>query len=131
MWEPSGNGLPLPGMPDRYASIIIGLARIIANACSVLLTETDCQSSYPLNSENASPLGTVTVYLSCAAIAMLTTIASSTAMNPKAEKYLLFSLHIFKIRNMLPPQSDAKKLRRRFCSAGKRAIRHTTHQSVI
>src|SRR5215471_2013443 len=31
--------------------------------------ETTCQASYPLNSENASPFGTFTVYLSCAEIA--------------------------------------------------------------
>src|SRR5262249_8861021 len=29
--------------------------------------ETTCHASYPLNSENASPFGTFTVYLSCAA----------------------------------------------------------------
>src|SRR5215831_13588973 len=28
--------------------------------------ETTCQPSYPLNSENASPFGTFTAYLSCA-----------------------------------------------------------------
>src|SRR3954470_1814585 len=28
--------------------------------------ETTCQASYPLNSANASPFGTVTAYLSCA-----------------------------------------------------------------
>src|ERR1700692_3703503 len=28
--------------------------------------ETTCQASYPLNSENESPFGTFTVYLSCA-----------------------------------------------------------------
>ena len=80
-------------MPDRYASIITGLARIIANACSVLLTETDCQFSYPLTSENARPPGIDILYLSCAAIAMLIVMASSTAMNPKTGKYLSFSLY--------------------------------------
>src|SRR5207247_10789656 len=30
IWEPSGNGLPLPGIPALYALIITGLARITA-----------------------------------------------------------------------------------------------------
>src|SRR5262249_25684470 len=42
------------------------------------LTATVCQSSYPLNSENASPFGTCTVYLSCAARAMPTKPARTT-----------------------------------------------------
>src|SRR5579863_1933131 len=33
--EPFGKGLPFPGMPVRYASIITGLARIIATAPSL------------------------------------------------------------------------------------------------
>src|SRR5256885_10389756 len=43
--------------------------------------ETVCQLSYPLNSENASPFGTRTVYLawpvSCAEVALLPRMAST------------------------------------------------------
>src|SRR5216683_8232359 len=39
--------------------------------------ETTCQASYPLNSENASPFGTFTVYLSCAGMAEPLTTAST------------------------------------------------------
>src|SRR5580704_11868155 len=42
--------------------------------------ETTCQASNPLNSENASPPGTVRVYLSCCAKAKLPNTASATAM---------------------------------------------------
>src|SRR5438309_3109880 len=46
--------------------------------------ETVCQPSYPLNSENASPFGTRTVYLawgvSCAEMALTPKTASTTAM---------------------------------------------------
>src|SRR5215471_3844427 len=38
--------------------------------------ETTCQDSYPLNSANARPFGTFTVYLSCAEIAQPATKAS-------------------------------------------------------
>src|SRR5215469_17045177 len=38
--------------------------------------ETTCQASYPLNSENASPFGTFTVYLSCAEMAQPPTMAT-------------------------------------------------------
>src|ERR1700748_1650840 len=108
-------------MPERDASIINGLARIIANACSVLLTETDCQSSYPLNSENASPPGTDTVYLSCAAITMLTAMASSTTTNPQAGRYSLFSPQIFKMRNMHAPKVIPRSFGANFAQGPQRA----------
>src|ERR1700722_10321202 len=41
--------------------------------------ETTCQVSYPLNSENASPPGTVRAYLSCCAEAKPPKTASATA----------------------------------------------------
>src|ERR1700733_2610095 len=65
--EPSGNALPLPGTPSRYAWIITGLATIarITFAASVKLGPTTCHCSYPLTSENASPPGICSVYLSC------------------------------------------------------------------
>src|SRR5215472_17492165 len=63
--QPSGKGLPLPGTPSLYAWIITGFARItlITFWASVRLGPTLCQSSYPLNSANARPPGTFTVYL--------------------------------------------------------------------
>src|SRR5580704_7214046 len=69
IFEPSGKGFPLPGTPFLYASIITRFARmsLITFWASVRLGLTACQSSYPLNSENGSPFGTATVYLSCAA----------------------------------------------------------------
>src|SRR5271155_1309117 len=77
--EPSGKGLPLPGTPSLYASIITRFATIslITFWASVRLGPTACQSSYPLNSENASPFGTFTVYLSCAAMAQPPMTAST------------------------------------------------------
>src|SRR4030095_6454590 len=44
--------------------------RIVASRSPSRLAETSCHSSYPLNSENASPPGTFTVYLSCAKLAV-------------------------------------------------------------
>src|SRR6185436_4792861 len=42
--------------------------------------EIDCHASYPLNSENASPPGTFTVYLSCAEMARPPRTATHTAI---------------------------------------------------
>src|SRR2546429_6422969 len=55
--EPSGKGWPLPGTPALYALIIVGLATITLSTSSVRAEETTAQSSYPLKSENAIPLG--------------------------------------------------------------------------
>src|SRR5580765_1247121 len=55
--------------------------------------ETSCQLSYPLNSENASPPGTLTVYLSGAdrAVAPNTASAPSTAVvAPIIDTYFRF-----------------------------------------
>src|SRR6476620_5275028 len=68
--EPSGKGLPLPGTPALYALIMVGLATITLSTSSVLAVETTAQSSYPLKSENAIPLGDFSEYLSCAEMAM-------------------------------------------------------------
>src|SRR6516165_3658550 len=81
--EPSGKGLPLPGTPSLYASIITGFARItlITFWASVRLGPTLCQFSYPLNSANARPPGTFTVYLSWAAKASATeTVRNASAI---------------------------------------------------
>ena len=64
--EPSGKGWPLPGTPALYASIMVGLATITFSTSSVRAEETTAQSSYPLKSENAIPLGDFSEYLSCA-----------------------------------------------------------------
>src|SRR5712672_4493214 len=64
--EPSGKGWPLPGTPALYASIMLGLATITLSTSSVRAEETTAQSSYPLKSENAIPLGDFSEYLSCA-----------------------------------------------------------------
>src|SRR5262249_51435450 len=55
--------------------------------------ETTCQASYPLNSENASPPGTLTVYLSCWAKAKLPKRASNTATITVAGNAVLFMAH--------------------------------------
>src|SRR6185369_1037783 len=68
--EPSGKGWPLPGKPALYASIMVGLATITLSTSSVRAEETTAQSSYPLKSENAIPLGDFSEYLSCAETAV-------------------------------------------------------------
>src|SRR5256714_14150336 len=68
--EPSGKGWPLPGTPALYALIIVGLATITLSTSSVRVEETTAQSSYPLKSENAIPLGDSSEYLSCASTAV-------------------------------------------------------------
>src|SRR5271163_4742103 len=62
--EPSGKGWPLPGMPALYALIMVGFATITLSTSSVRAEETTDQSSYPLKSENAIPLGDTSEYLS-------------------------------------------------------------------
>src|SRR3979490_3175348 len=64
--EPAGKGWPLSGTPALYASIMVGLATITLRTSSVRAEETTAQSSYPLKSENAIPLGDFSEYLSCA-----------------------------------------------------------------
>jgi hypothetical protein len=53
-------------MPSLYALIIVGFATITFSTSSVRAEETTDQSSYPLKSENAIPLGDFSEYLSCA-----------------------------------------------------------------
>src|ERR1700733_13116399 len=77
---PSGKGLPLPGTPARRASIMTGFPKIAANLPPLSLVEMTGQSSYPLNSENAGPLGICTVYLSCAEMALPPNTASTVAI---------------------------------------------------
>src|SRR5262245_44895846 len=51
-------------MPALYALIMVGLATITLSTSSVRADETTAQSSYPLKSENAIPLGDFSEYLS-------------------------------------------------------------------
>src|SRR5512147_567562 len=53
---------------------------MMANLPPSWLMATTCHFSYPLKSENASPPGTFTVYLSCAENAAPLTAAKTTAM---------------------------------------------------
>src|ERR1700730_1751136 len=61
---------------------MVGLASIALSTSSVRAEETSDQSSYPLKSENAIPLGDFSEYFSCAP----TTAAPSTASIAAAVK---------------------------------------------
>src|SRR5262249_11294146 len=61
---------------------IAGLPSVMAITFSFRLMEMACQDSYPLNSENASPPGTFTLYLSCADMARLPRRAIHTVAIP-------------------------------------------------
>src|SRR5689334_3605491 len=63
-FDPCGKAWPLPGMPDFIALMMVGLPRITFSTSSVRAEETTDQSSYPLKSENAIPLGDFSEYLS-------------------------------------------------------------------
>src|SRR5437762_2987052 len=81
--EPSGKGWPLPGTPALYAVIMVGLPTITLSTSSVRAEETTDQSSYPLKSENAIPLGDFNEYLSnfsCAYAAIAATAAMPVAI---------------------------------------------------
>src|SRR5215470_13479848 len=67
-----------------------GLPRIIAMTLSFRLMEMACHASYPLNSENASPPGTFTVYLSWTARASPTRTERTTT--PINIRFFIFSL---------------------------------------
>src|SRR5512139_374135 len=56
-----------------------------------LTDSTYCQFSYPLNSENLSPFGTLKVYLSCAAKPILPKTASSAAMTITEDEVLVMA----------------------------------------
>src|SRR5208283_2498854 len=60
--EPSGKGWPLSGTPALNDLIIFGLATMTLSISSVRAEETTAQSSYPLKSENAIPLGDFSVF---------------------------------------------------------------------
>ena len=51
-------------MPALNALIMVGLPTITLSLSSVWAEETTAQSSYPLKSENAIPLGDFSEYLS-------------------------------------------------------------------
>src|SRR5262245_8132470 len=75
-------------MPALYASIMVGFATITLSTSSVRADETTDQSSYPLKSENAIPLGETSEYLSCADIAALppTTASAMAKVAPAATR---------------------------------------------
>ena len=77
-------------MPASYAAIIAGLPRIMATTFAFRLMEIACHLSYPLNSENASPPGTFTLYLSCAEMARPPATASHTVATPIVNTLLRF-----------------------------------------
>src|ERR1700743_3575875 len=54
-------------MPSLYAAIMTGFPNITAITSPLWLTDIVCQFSYPLNSANASPPGTLSANLSWAA----------------------------------------------------------------
>ena len=86
--EPSGKGWPLLGTPALYALIMVGLATITLSTSSVRAEETTAQSSYPLKSENAIPLGDFSEYLSCAEIAVPAKTTTDTETIPIASMLL-------------------------------------------
>jgi hypothetical protein len=67
-----------------------GLATIPAISGPSWLADTSCQFSYPRNSENDKPPGTLTAYLSCAEIAA-PEMASTAAMIPMVDVRLCFT----------------------------------------
>src|SRR4051794_22435953 len=99
--EPSGKGWPLPGAPVLYASIMIGLATMTLSTSSVRAEETTAQSSYPLKSENAIPLGDASEYLSC---------ASTVVPRRKASVAAAIGIVSLLLRFMADPPLNATKL---------------------
>src|SRR4051794_11166497 len=79
IFEPFGNGCPLPGMPALYAAIIVGLATMTLRTSSVRADETTDQSSYPLKSANATPSDVFNEYLSCAQRELALSTASTVS----------------------------------------------------
>src|ERR1700726_718409 len=94
---PSGKGWPLPGMPALKAPIIAGLATITLSTSSVRAEETTAQSSYPLKSENATPSGDFSAYLSCAQTAAPPSAASTAVARAILDLLLLFMADPFLI----------------------------------
>src|ERR1700680_4358737 len=90
--EPSGKGWPLSGTPALNASIMVGLATITLSTSSVRAEETTAQSSYPMKSENAIPLGDFSEYLSCAEIAVPPKTTTDTEIIPIASMLLRFMI---------------------------------------
>src|SRR6185437_12654193 len=90
--EPSGKGLPLPGMPDLKALMITGFPTITAIVPARWLAAITSQFSYPRKSENARPPGTRRVYLSwlAAEIATPKTMAITITMPVLISLPLLF-----------------------------------------
>src|SRR5450432_1448983 len=78
-------------MPALYASIIAGFPRITASNPPWLI-EMVCQVSYPRNSENARPLGTLRLYLSWPELAnpLASTVVNASEMPAPIKMLLVF-----------------------------------------
>jgi hypothetical protein len=115
---PSGNGWPLSGMPAWKALIISGLARVTASSLSLWLMETVGQLSYPLNSENASPPGTCTVYLAGPASCAMTARPPRTPSPTSETVMITIAASPLRVISTLPVGAGARL-------ADSRAIRRT------
>src|SRR5215471_5786637 len=92
----------------------MGLPRITATALSFRLVPIACHASYPRKSENASPPGTLRVYLSCAELAKPPNTASQATV-PIVHRLLRF------IAVPLEFSEDRHSHRTWLCRFGKRA----------
>jgi hypothetical protein len=96
-----GKRFAVAGNAGLVASIIAGFPRIEEISPPFSLIEIVSQLSYPLNSENASPFGTLTLYLSWAEIAApAARTASATVMLTPINRFLPFICRSSLIRLM-------------------------------
>src|SRR5450631_4007611 len=78
---------------------MVGLATITLSTSSVRAEETTDQSSYPLKSENATPLGVVSEYFSCAQTAVPPRTASTAVAIAIVGLHLRFMVDPFPIED--------------------------------
>src|SRR5258708_23466578 len=126
--EPSGKGWPLSATPALYASIMVGLATITLSTSSVRAEETTAQSSYPLKSENAIPLGDFSEYLSCAETAVPLRAASTAAVATIVSLVLRFMADPFLVDMLLHWSVTVEPPSTRLSCRGR--ARQTTSRSV-
>src|SRR5262245_46788913 len=94
IFAPSGNGVPFRGMPARKASIAMELPTMTFITSSVWSLAITAQSSYPLNSANASPPGTFSSYLSSAGPSACPRTASTSIADAIVRSVLAFMFGI-------------------------------------
>ena len=82
-----------------------GFPKIAANLPLLSLIEMTGQSSYPLNSENASPPGTCTVYLSAEMALPPKTASPAATMVIIAVGEILVIAHSFAVERIVLTQS--------------------------